>query len=80
MSSGTRETLPDFSHGFVSNLPYELVYITMGKPNSCQPLELLGKYMHPKVEYNTLPKYIIEEFVPVLHNGVGTPWISSRKP
>jgi hypothetical protein len=24
MSSGTRETLPDFSRGFVSNLPFEL--------------------------------------------------------
>jgi hypothetical protein len=52
----------------------------MGKPNSRQSLELLGKYKHPEVEYNTLPKYIIEEFVPVLHNGVGTPRISLRNP
>jgi hypothetical protein len=52
----------------------------MGKPNSCQSLELLGKYKHPEVEYNTLPNYIIEEFVPVLHNDAGTPRISSRNP
>jgi hypothetical protein len=50
MSSGIRETLPDFSRGFVSNLPYELGYITMGKPNSHPLFELLGKNIHPKVE------------------------------
>jgi hypothetical protein len=52
----------------------------MGKPNSRQSLELLGKYKHLEVEQNILPKYIIEEFIPVLHNGVGTPQISSRNP
>jgi hypothetical protein len=50
MSSGTRETLPDFSRGFVSNLPYELGFITMGKTNSHQLFEPLGKNIHPKVE------------------------------
>jgi hypothetical protein len=53
MSFGTRETLPDFSRGFVSNPPYELGYITMENPNSHQLFELLGKYMHPKVEQKT---------------------------
>jgi hypothetical protein len=80
MSSGTRETLLDFSHDLVYTLPSELGLIAMGKPNSHQPLELLGKYKHSEVENNTLPKYIIEEFVPVLHKGVGTPQISSRNP
>jgi hypothetical protein len=50
MSSGTRETLPDFFRGFVSNLPIELGFITMGKPKSHQLFELLGKNIHPKVE------------------------------
>jgi hypothetical protein len=50
MSSGTREALPDFSRGFAYILPSELGYLTMGKPNSHQLLELLGKYMYPKVE------------------------------
>jgi hypothetical protein len=50
MSSGTRETLPDFSRGFVYTLPFECGEITMGKPNSHQPLELLGKFILPKVE------------------------------
>jgi hypothetical protein len=50
MSSGTRETLPDFSRGFVYILPFELGLITMGKTNSHQPLELLGMYIHPKVQ------------------------------
>jgi hypothetical protein len=50
MSSGTRETLPDFSRGFVYTLPFELGSITMEEPNSHQPLELLGKFIPPKVE------------------------------
>jgi hypothetical protein len=50
MSSGIRETLPDFSRGLVSNLLYDLGYIMMGKPNSHQLFEFLGKYIHPKVE------------------------------
>jgi hypothetical protein len=50
MSSGTKETPPDFSRGFVYILPSKLGKITMRKPNSPQPLELFGKYMHPKVE------------------------------
>jgi hypothetical protein len=50
MSSGTRETLPDFSRGFVYILLSELGYLSMGKLNSQQPLELLGRNMHPKVE------------------------------
>jgi hypothetical protein len=50
MFSGTRETLPDFSRGFVSNLPYELGEISMGKPNYLPLFELLGKNIHPKVE------------------------------
>jgi hypothetical protein len=45
----------------------------MGNPNSHQPLELLGKYIHPKVELNTLPEYITEEFILDIHNYVGTP-------
>jgi hypothetical protein len=53
MSSGIRETLLDFSHGFVYILPSELGYLTMGKPNSHQLIELLGKFMHPKVEQKT---------------------------
>jgi hypothetical protein len=47
MSFGTRETLPDFSHGFVYTLPSELGLKAMGKPNSYQPLELLGMYIPP---------------------------------
>jgi hypothetical protein len=78
MFSGTRETLPDFSRGFVYTLPFGLGLITMGKPNSHQPLEPLGMNLHPKVEYNILPKHIIEEFVPDIHNCVGTPQISLR--
>jgi hypothetical protein len=50
MSSGSRETLPDFSRGFVYTLPYELGFITMGKLKSHQLFELLGKNIHPKVE------------------------------
>jgi hypothetical protein len=50
MSSGTRETLPNFFRGFVWTLPFELGLIMMGKPNSRQSLELLGKNIHPKVE------------------------------
>jgi hypothetical protein len=50
MSSDLRETLPDFSRGFVWTLPFELGKIIMGKPNSHQSLELLGKYKHPEVE------------------------------
>jgi hypothetical protein len=50
MSSGIRETLPDFSRGFVYTLPFELGLITMGKPNSHQPLELLGRFIPPKVD------------------------------
>jgi hypothetical protein len=78
MSYGTRETLPDFSHGFVYTLPSGLGLIMMGKPNSHQPLEPLDMSLHPKVEYNTLPKHIIEEFVPDIHNCVGTPQTSLR--
>jgi hypothetical protein len=47
----------------------------MAKPNSHQPL---GMNLHPKVEYNILPKHIIEEFILDIHNCVGTPQISSR--
>jgi hypothetical protein len=36
----------------------------MGKPNSHQSLEPLGMNLHPKVEYNILPKHIIEESIP----------------
>jgi hypothetical protein len=50
MSSGTRETLPDFSRGFVYTLPFKCGEITTGKPNFHQPLELLGKFIPPKVE------------------------------
>jgi hypothetical protein len=50
MSSGTREILPDFSRGFVYILPPGLGLIMVGKPNSHQPLELLGKFIPPKVE------------------------------
>jgi hypothetical protein len=50
ISSGTGETLPDFSRGFVYILPSELGLIAMGKPNSHQLFELLGKNIHPKVE------------------------------
>jgi hypothetical protein len=50
MSSGTRETLPDFSCGFVYTLPFKYGELTMGKPNSHQPFELLGKSILPKVE------------------------------
>jgi hypothetical protein len=50
MSSGTRETLPDFSRGFVGTLPFELGVIAMGKPNSRQLFELLGKNIDPEVE------------------------------
>jgi hypothetical protein len=50
MSSGTRETLSDFSCGFVYTLPFECGEITMGKPISRKPLELLGKFILPKVE------------------------------
>jgi hypothetical protein len=50
MSSGTRETLPDFSRGFVYTLPFEYGEIAMGKPNSHQPLELLDMFIPPKVE------------------------------
>jgi hypothetical protein len=50
MSSGTRETLPDFFRGFVWTLPFELGLMMMGKPNSHQLFELLGKNIHPKVE------------------------------
>jgi hypothetical protein len=50
----------------------------MGKPNSRQPLELLGRYIHPKVEQNTPPKGFIEEFVPDIHNCVGKPQTSLR--
>jgi hypothetical protein len=78
MSSGTRETLSDFSRGFVYTLPSRLGLIMMGKPNSRQLLEPLGMNLHPKVEYNILPKHIIEEFVSDIHNCVGTPQTSSR--
>jgi hypothetical protein len=50
----------------------------MGKPNSRQSLELLGKYVHPKVELETYQNYTIEEFVPDVHNCVGTPQISLK--
>jgi hypothetical protein len=40
MSSGARETLPDFSRGFVYTLPSKYGELMMGKPNSHQPLEL----------------------------------------
>jgi hypothetical protein len=50
----------------------------MGKSNSHPLLELLGKYMHPKSEAEDLPKYTIEEFIPDIHNCVGTPQISLR--
>jgi hypothetical protein len=50
MSSGTRETLPDFFCGFVYTLPFEVGSITMKEPNSHQPSELLGKFIPPKVE------------------------------
>jgi hypothetical protein len=49
MSFGTRETLPDFSRGFVYTLPSELGLITMGKPNSHPPLETFGMHIQPKV-------------------------------
>jgi hypothetical protein len=50
MSSGTRETLPDVSRGFVYTLPFKYGNIMMGKPNSHQPLELFGKFIPPKLE------------------------------
>jgi hypothetical protein len=50
----------------------------MGKPNSHQPLELLGMYIHSKVEHNAIPKHRIEAFLPDIHNCVGTPQISLR--
>jgi hypothetical protein len=50
----------------------------MVKPNSHQSLELLGRYIHPKMEPNTLPKGFIEEFVPDIHNYVDKPQTSLR--
>jgi hypothetical protein len=50
MSFGTRETLPDFSRGFVYTPPSELGLIVRIKPNYHQPLELLGKFIPPEVE------------------------------
>jgi hypothetical protein len=55
MSSGKRETQLDFSRGFVYTLPSKLGLITMGKPNSHQPLELLGKFIPSKSEIEGLP-------------------------
>jgi hypothetical protein len=50
----------------------------MGKPNSHQPLELFEVHAS-KCGIEHLPKFIIEEFVPDIHNCVGTPQISSKK-
>jgi hypothetical protein len=77
MSSDTRETLSDLSHGFVYTLPSELGWIEMGKPNSHQPLELWDVHTS-RSRIEALPKHRIEEFMPDIHNCVGTPQISSR--
>jgi hypothetical protein len=77
MSSGTRETLPDFSRGFIYTLPFECGWIAMGKPNSHQPLELWDVHTS-RSGIEALPKYIIKEFIPDIHNCVGTPQISLR--
>jgi hypothetical protein len=50
----------------------------MGKPNSHQPLELLGNVHTSRSGIEALLKHIIEEFVPDIHNCVGTQQISSR--
>jgi hypothetical protein len=76
MSSGTRETLPDFSRGFVYTLPFKFGQNTMGKPNS--PFRTFGKVHTSKSRIEALPKDIIKEFIPDIHNCVGTPQISSR--
>jgi hypothetical protein len=77
MSSGTRETLPDFSRGFVYTLPSELGWIAMGKPNSHQPLELWDVHTS-RSGIEALPKHKIEGFIPDIHNCVGTPQTSSK--
>jgi hypothetical protein len=60
MSSGTRETLPDFSRGFVY-IPYhfELGWIAMGIPNSHQHLELWDVHTS-RSGIEALPKHKIE--------------------
>jgi hypothetical protein len=47
----------------------------MGKPNSHQPLELWD-VLTSKSRIETLPKRIIKEFIPDIHNCVGTPQTS----
>jgi hypothetical protein len=49
----------------------------MGKPNSHQPLELWDVHTF-RSGIEALPKHIIEEFIPDIHNCVGTPQTSSR--
>jgi hypothetical protein len=49
----------------------------MEKPNSHQPLELWDVHTS-KSGIEALPKHIIEEFIPDIHNYVGTPQTSSR--
>jgi hypothetical protein len=75
--ASTRETLPDFSRGFVYTPPSELGWIAMGKPNSHQPLERWDVHTS-RSRIEALPKHIIEEFIPDIHKCVGTPQISSR--
>jgi hypothetical protein len=50
MSSGTRETLLDFSRGFVYPTVWSRIDNDGKNLNSHQPLEILGMYIHPKVE------------------------------
>jgi hypothetical protein len=50
----------------------------MRKPNSHQPLEILGKYIPPEETRDLVHKYFVRGSVPEIHNCVDIPQNSSE--